>query len=220
MNLVKVDHIDIEPAEAVLALAANGVSVQRAMDIPLFVPAQTALGENVRTRTGPVAERGRHDFLGMAHSVNRRSVDPVNAQLERAMNRGDRSFVILFAPTKLPARSTDSPRAKADWCDEQVGVTELLRFHIHCFESRFHVSGLLTVIRSKHRMKRAGPRIAELQPARQQRPSCKGSSQRARASCLPSARAKRRSILRRCCLVGLFSYIFFLSSSCNQVTKS
>ena len=144
MNLVKVDYIDIEPAEAVLALAANGVSVQRAMDIPLFVPAQTALGENVRTRTGPIAQRGCHDFLRMAHSVNGRSVDPVNAQLERAMNRGDGSFVILFAPTKLPTRSTDSPRAKADWCDEQVGVTELLRFHINFFEFHFHVSGRLT----------------------------------------------------------------------------
>src|SRR6266478_320774 len=110
MNLVKVDHIDIEPAEAVLALAANGVSVQRAMDIPLFVPAQTALGENVRTRTGPIAQRGCHDFLRMAHSVNGRGVDPVNAQLERAMNRGDGSFVILFAPTKL---QPDPPIAHA-----------------------------------------------------------------------------------------------------------
>src|SRR4029077_16611947 len=143
MNLVKVDHIDIEPPQALLALAANGVSVQRAMDISLFVPTQTALGENVRALARPIAQRGRHDFLGMAHSVNGRSVDPVNAQLERAMNRGDRSFVILFAPTKLPARSANGPGAKADWCNEQVGVTELSRFHINFLEFRFHVSALL-----------------------------------------------------------------------------
>src|SRR5260370_2983981 len=139
MNLVKVDHVDIEPAQAVLALAANGVSAQRAMDISLFVPAQTALSENVGALARPVTQRGRHDFLGMAHSVNGRSVDPVNAQLERAMNRGDRSVVILFAPTKLPARSADTPGAKADRCDEQVGITELLLFHIILLEFRFHV---------------------------------------------------------------------------------
>src|SRR4029077_15146183 len=150
------------------------------------------------------------------HSVNGRSVDPVNAQLERAMNRGDRSFVSLFAPTKLPTRSADSPRAKADWCDEQIGVTELLRFHINFFEFRFHVSSLLARIRSKYRMKRAGPRTAELQPARQQRPSHTRSSQRERASCLPSARAKRRSILRRCCLVALFSQVFLVSFSFSE----
>src|SRR5207244_8273108 len=114
------------------------------MDISLFVPTQPAFRENVRPWAGPGAQRSRHDFLGMAHSVNGRSIDPVYTKLKRAMNRGDRLRVILFAPTKLPTRSTDSPRAKADWCDEQVGVTELLRFHITFFEFRFYVSALLT----------------------------------------------------------------------------
>src|SRR5438045_430129 len=51
------------------------------------------------------------------------------------MNRGDRCFVVLFAPTKFPTRAADSPRAKADRSDGQVGVTEPLRFHI---KSSFH----------------------------------------------------------------------------------
>ncbi len=73
----------------------------------------------------------------MAHSVNGRGVDPVNAKLERAMNRGDRSFVILLAPTKLLTRSANGPRAKADWCDEQVGVTELFCFHFLSHDINF-----------------------------------------------------------------------------------
>ena len=44
------------------------------------------------------------------------------------MDRGDGRFVILFAPTEFPTRSADGPGAEAHRCDEQVGVTELIRF--------------------------------------------------------------------------------------------
>src|SRR5437016_3347649 len=131
MDLIEVDHIDIEPAQTLLALVTNGIRVQRAMDISLFVPPQTALGENVRPRARPGPQRKRHDFLGMAHSINRGGVDPVNTELERAMNRPDRLRVILLAPAKLPTRSADGPGAKADRRDEQVGVAELFCFHIN-----------------------------------------------------------------------------------------
>ena len=40
---------------------------------------------------------------GVAHSVNGGCIDPVNAKLERAMNRGDGRLVILLAPAKPPA---------------------------------------------------------------------------------------------------------------------
>src|SRR5258708_21494462 len=110
------------------------------MNVALFVPAQTALGENVRTWARPGAKRRRHHFLGMAHSVNSSRVDPVNAKLEPAMNRGDGRLVVLLAPTKLPTRSTDCPGAKADRSDRQVRVTELLRFHI---KPSFHRNPML-----------------------------------------------------------------------------
>src|SRR6266404_8542985 len=100
------------------------------MNVSLFVPAQATLGKNVRPWAGPGAERERHYFLGVTHAVNSSRVDPVHAKLERAMNRGDRRFVVLFAPAKFPAGPADSPGAKADWADGQVGVTEWLRFHV------------------------------------------------------------------------------------------
>src|ERR1700719_2169559 len=108
------------------------------MNISLFVPAQTAFGENVGAWARPGAQRKRYDFLGMAHSVNGRGVDPVNAQFERAMNRGNRLLVVLLAPTEFPTRAADGPCAKANWRNRQVGITEPLRFHLNFLESRFH----------------------------------------------------------------------------------
>src|ERR1700736_1645984 len=76
----------------------------------------------------------------MAHSINGGGVDPVNAEVECAVDRGDRRFVVLLAPTKFPAGTTDGPGAKADWRDEQIGVTESLRFHLNLRNRfRFHV---------------------------------------------------------------------------------
>ncbi|SRR6266478_1730058 len=104
---------------------------------------------------------------GVAHSLSGGRVDPVNATLERAMNCGDRLFVVLLAPAKFPTRATNGPSPKANGRNRQVGVAELLRVYINLFKFRFYVPGLLARgIRSKHRTKRAGPRTAELQPAR------------------------------------------------------
>src|SRR5207302_10896033 len=123
MDLIEIDHIDIQPTQTVFALAADGVRRQRAMHISLFVPAQTAFRENVWPRSGPGSQCKTDDFLGVTHSINSGRVDPVNAKLERAMNRGDGRLVILLAPTKLPTRSTDSPGAKANWRDLQIRIT-------------------------------------------------------------------------------------------------
>ena len=114
MDLVEVDNIDIQPAQTVLALATNGIRFQIAMDISLFVPAQTAFSENVRPRSRPGFQCKRDHFLGMAHSVNGGRIDPVNAKLECSMDRADRCFVVLIAPAKFPARAADGPCAKAN----------------------------------------------------------------------------------------------------------
>src|SRR5437899_712303 len=98
------------------------------MDISLFVPTQPAFRENVRQWAGPGAQRSRHDFLGMAHSVHGRSVAPVYTKLERAMSRGHRLRVILLGPSKFPTRAANCAGVKGDRGDEQVGVTQLFRF--------------------------------------------------------------------------------------------
>src|SRR5882757_6887358 len=109
------------------------------MDVTLFVPTQSTLGENVWTRSRPSTQRHRHDFLRVPHSVNGCGVDPVHAQLERAMNRVDRLFVVLLAPTEFPARATNRPGSEPYRRNCQVGITELLRLCINFFEFRFHL---------------------------------------------------------------------------------
>src|ERR1700731_894603 len=111
------------------------------MDVTLFVPTQPTLREHVRTLAGPSTQCRRNDFLRVPHSVNGCGVDPVHAQLERAMNRADRLFVVLLAPTEFPTGSTDRPRAKANWRNRQVGITEFLRFHNNFF--KFHFSAVV-----------------------------------------------------------------------------
>ena len=81
--------IDLEPAQTVLALASDGLRLQGTMNVSLLIPAQTALGKNVRSRSRPSLQGERHNFLRVAHSVNRRGVYPVNAKRERTMNRRD-----------------------------------------------------------------------------------------------------------------------------------
>src|SRR5437868_14981103 len=65
------------------------------------------------------SSRRRHTRSKRDWSSDVCSSDLVNAKLERPMNRGDRRFVVLLAPTKFPARSADSPCPKADRSEER-----------------------------------------------------------------------------------------------------
>src|ERR1700676_3781502 len=109
------------------------------MNVSLLVPTKSTFGENVWPRSRPGSQRKGDNFLRVAHSVNGGRIDPVNAKLECAMNRGYRCFIILLAPTKFPAGAADGPGAEADGRDRQVRVTEPLRFHFNPFKFRFHV---------------------------------------------------------------------------------
>src|SRR5436305_387299 len=117
VDLIEIDYIDVQPAQTIFALAANGAYTEVAMDISLFVCTQTTLSENVGPRSGPGFQRRRDHFFRVAHSINGGRVDPVDTKLERPMDRGDRLFVILLAPAKLPACTTDTPGAEDYWCD-------------------------------------------------------------------------------------------------------
>src|SRR4029077_3752752 len=70
MDLIEIDHIDIQPAQTVFAFAADGVRRQSTMNISLFVPALTTFAENVWPRPAPDSQRSRDHFLGVAQSIN------------------------------------------------------------------------------------------------------------------------------------------------------
>ena len=53
-----------------------------------------------------------YHFLGVAKTVNSRRVDPIYAEVEGAVNRGDGFTVVLRAPRELPVAAADGPSAK------------------------------------------------------------------------------------------------------------
>src|SRR5258707_4352835 len=97
---------------------------QISMNIALVVPTQTALCENVGTGSRPRPQRKSDDLLRVAHTINSRGIDPVNAEVERAVDRRDRLFVVLFTPAKFPTRAADGPSAEANGSNEQIRITK------------------------------------------------------------------------------------------------
>ena len=69
-------------------------------------------------------QRPADDFFRMAEAVNRRGVDPVNAEIEGAMDGGDGFVVVLRTPGEFPVAAADGPRAKADGGEVKVRIAE------------------------------------------------------------------------------------------------
>src|SRR5258708_17353698 len=65
----------------------------------------------------------------MTGAVDRGGVDPVDAQFERATDRGDGIRIVLRTPGKFPARAANSPSAKANRSYLQIGVPKFSCFH-------------------------------------------------------------------------------------------
>src|SRR5581483_8210820 len=99
---------------------------------------QRGLREHVRA-LGKTLECTADDLLGATEAVGGGGVDPVDAVLERVVDRGDRLLVVLRSPAELPAAATDRPRAEPDAGDLKAGIAELGRFEcclVHGCSSR------------------------------------------------------------------------------------
>src|SRR5258708_39558685 len=122
MELVEIDSLHTEPPERCLALSANRGGRESVdcllRSIPL-VPDQSALAEHVRLVGGAAAlQRPSDDLLRMTEPVYRGGVDPVDAVLERAIDRCNRGRVVL----RPPLAASGCPRADSPARD----------FHIAC----------------------------------------------------------------------------------------
>src|SRR5262249_21290273 len=124
VNLVEVDRLDAEPREARVDLPADGVALEVAHDLPAAAVHARCLGEHVRSRLDAL-ERAPHDLPGVRGPVSGGGVDPVDAELQRAVDRRDRLVVVLSAPAELPAGAADRPGPEADTRDLHAGGTEL-----------------------------------------------------------------------------------------------
>ena len=108
MDLVEVDDVDAQAREAHLDLAQERVALEVVAHAVVAAVEQRGLGEDVRA-LGEALERAAHDLLGVPEPVDGRGVDPVDAELEAAAERGDGLVVVLGAPRMPPAGATDGP---------------------------------------------------------------------------------------------------------------
>src|ERR1035438_5776361 len=94
------------------------------MNGAILMPAHGALGKDQRPWAGPALECAGNHLFRVAQAIDGSSVDPVNAQVKRPMNRGNRLVVVLGPPGELPVAAADGPGAKADGGELKVRVSK------------------------------------------------------------------------------------------------
>ena len=137
VDLVEIDDIHLKAAQARLQLVADGITLQAAMNLILGLPEfpapdHRALGEDVWLLLSAF-ERTSHHFFRVAKPVDRCRIDPVDAKVEGALDRGDRIVVVLRTPAKLPVAAADGPGAKTDGGDLQVRIAKLPSCRLYRF---------------------------------------------------------------------------------------
>lgn|GEM_PF-5236913 len=103
VDLVQVDVVNAETTQAGFAFAADGIGLEAAMDLPTIVPKRRALGEEEGILLHP-SDRLPDQVLGMAEPVNRRRVDPIHPEIDRAL---DSLSIILRSPREFPVAAAD-----------------------------------------------------------------------------------------------------------------
>ena len=81
---------------------------------------QRRLGEHVRPPVHAF-QRPPDDLLRAAEPVPGRGVDPVDAEVERPVDRRDGLLVVLRSPAEFPSAAADRPGAEADPGDLHAG---------------------------------------------------------------------------------------------------
>ncbi len=111
VNLVQVDHVHIQPTQAVLRLLSHALCREPLVrGVSPFVPYQPAFrGHNhLIPSTGDGLP---HDLLRVTKTIGWRRIDPVDPQLQGPIDGLQGPRIILGTPPIVPPTSTDGPRA-------------------------------------------------------------------------------------------------------------
>jgi hypothetical protein len=130
VHLVDVDRVEPQALEAELDFTQDRVAFEHVAYAAVAAVLQAGLGEHVRSRPQAL-ERAADDLFGMAEPVDRGRVEPVDAELHRPLDRGDRQLVVLRTPGIPPAAAADRPGAQSDARYPQAGARELDRRERH-----------------------------------------------------------------------------------------
>src|SRR5256886_14417101 len=102
-----------------------------------LVPHQPALGEHEwAVARWQLLQQTTDQLFGMAETVHRGGIDPVDPQLERPVHRGERIGVVLRTPAERPVTAADRPRAEADGRDIEPARAERTGRQRHTNHSR------------------------------------------------------------------------------------
>src|SRR3954470_16125217 len=155
MELEEIEALDAQPLQRALSLAPDALGPGDAAEVgvaPFLLPDQPALGEDVGPLTQRHAdERLPHDFLGVAEAVGGGGVDPVDAQVERPADGGNRIGIVLRTPTGGPVGTAERPGAKPDAADRHLGRAEQRGRQRRCLR---HSSSARTPESKRRRAKR------------------------------------------------------------------
>ncbi len=86
-------------------------------NVPLVIPDHRALRKNVGTFRASF-KRLSHNLFRMPKAVDRRGVNPVDAEAECVIDGCDRFAIVLSTPAELPAAAAYRPATKTQRRDE------------------------------------------------------------------------------------------------------
>jgi hypothetical protein len=127
MQLIEIDVIGTEPAEAAVTL---GVDISRARRPVgrVAVHPEAELRENQRSlRRRQLLDRSADNFLGMAGPVDRGGVDPVDAVVDRGVNGIDAQRIVLSTPHV----AADRPGPQTNRRHLETAAPQLSSLHAH-----------------------------------------------------------------------------------------
>src|SRR5713226_119205 len=110
VHLIDIDVVRLETTERILKLLENPLARGVAVDFAVGPVEANFGGEHDLLAVTVLTQGFAHDLFGAPIAVNRRSVDQVDAVVERGMNGADGFLLVSSAPH--PA--ADSPRAEGD----------------------------------------------------------------------------------------------------------
>ena len=123
MDLIKVDGLRVQPAEAVLQAAAQRGGVQRLPYPTALVPDVAGLGEDERAFVH-APQRPCDQALAVTEAVDGGGIDPVDATRQRRGDRAQASLVIGTPARAGKLASAQLPAAAADTAELQAGHPE------------------------------------------------------------------------------------------------
>ena len=88
------------------------------------MPAHGALGKDKGTAARVGVEGSANHLFRVAEAVDGGCIDPVDSQIEGAMDGGDGFVVVLGAPGVFPVATADGPGAKANRRELKVRVAK------------------------------------------------------------------------------------------------